>query len=258
LSELVPYLKLLAERGPRIASRELASRFFREPPINAVRRVMEVCETGDAQFTFFIVGTSAKDNPAIIEEMIGRGHEIACHGYEHLRFPLLTPDQMRRDLEQALNLFEKQFSYRLNGFRAPYLEMNDDVYSVLKEQGFSYSSSRMGTDGPNTHPSGIREIPIVVDDWEILIKQNKGLAGLSSEMKNNIADQACYLLHPWRVGQKRHIGALQELISSMRGDIRFPKMEEGANVEDALYLSGDIGEFGLLEIARRIVSGFLK
>ena len=258
MSELVPYLKLLSERGPSIATRELASRFFREAPISAVRRVMDVCESVDARFTFFIVGISAKDNPAIIEEIIDRGHEIACHGHEHLRFPLLTPDWMRRDLEQALELFDKQFSYRLNGFRAPYLEMNDDVYTVLKELGFSYSSSLMGTDGPNIHPSGIREIPIVVDDWEILIKRNEGVAGLAREMKMNTADQACYLLHPWRVGQKRYVSALQELISSRTGNIRFPNMAEGADVKNSVYLSGDIGEFGLLEIARRIIFGALK
>ena len=115
----------------------------------------------------------------------------------------------------------------------------------------------MGLAGPSTHPSGIQEIPIVVDDWDILIKQNKGVVGLNIEMKKNVADQACFLLHPWRVGQKKYVGALQKLLSSTK-NFSFPRMAQGKHKAASVYLGGDIGEFGLLEIAQRILCGILK
>ena len=86
MGELIPYIKTLRERGISISYRELKSRFIREDPKVCIRRIMDLCEKNNAVFTFCIVGVTAEENPNIIKEIISRGHEIACHGYEHFRF----------------------------------------------------------------------------------------------------------------------------------------------------------------------------
>lgn len=253
MGELLPYLRLLSERGAAVAFRELRSRFVREDPKLAVRRVMDVCERHNAKFTFFIVGLCARDNPRMVAEILERGHEVACHGYAHQRMAALSSDEIRRDIERALTLFRTQFGFRPVGFRAPYLEMSDDVYHALAEFEFRYSSSVLASPGPFVHPSGVTEIPVAVDDWTVLIKQSHGVAGLAAEMTRMRRPGACFLLHPWRVGQSRYIGALADFLTASAGT-SFPRLADAVLGASEVYLSGDIGEFGLWELARRSLS----
>jgi hypothetical protein len=250
VGELSAYLRLLGTRGASIACRELASRLFREDPVEATRRVMAVCERHGARFTFFIVGVCARDNPAVMEEILSRGHEIACHGYFHKRFAELGADDIRRDLDAALTFFQRTFGYRMTGFRAPYLDMADHVYAPLAELGFVYSSSVEGAGGAVAHPSGIVEIPIAIDDWAILIRDNGGAEDLAAAMGRRMAPQACFLLHPWRVGQRRFVGALEQILENP-GAAKFTPMNAMLADPQAVALSGDIGELSWLEIAAR-------
>lgn len=253
-NEMIPYVKLLRSRGLAVSARELKSRFFRENPVTAVRRVMDQLERFQGKFTFFVVGVCAEANPAIVEEILNRGHEIACHGYNHIRFNLLSPEEIRRDLERALILFQNKFGYVLKGFRAPYLGMADHVYPVLKEMGFIYSSSVEETDGPFRHSSGIMEYPVSVDDWRILIKENRGAEGLYMEMLQSAQPGRSFLLHPWRVGQKRYVGALVRFLEEQSGTLRFVCMNILSANPRGIALTGDVGEFALREILSRSLS----
>jgi peptidoglycan/xylan/chitin deacetylase (PgdA/CDA1 family) len=255
MSELMPYLRLLAERGPAIAYREVSSRIFREDPVLATRRIMDRCEKHGARFTFFIVGVCAQRNPAIMEEILDRGHEIACHGYLHRRFNKLPPDSVRWDIERSVAYFDKTFNYRLAGFRAPYLEMADFVYPILKEMGFSYSSSTIGNASSIAERHGIVEFPIAIDDWSVLIKRNMGVEELADEMVANLSPGSCFLLHPWRVGQERIVSALDRLFERGKGAWAFPAMRDMTCGAPAIALSGDIGELGWGELVSRALFG---
>lgn len=253
MSELIPYLKLLSTRGPSVAVRELGSRIFREDPVEACRRVMDVCERRGGSFTFFLVGLCAQDNPGFVEEVLGRGHEIACHGHAHHRFGLMSPDEARRDLETALEFYETRFGYRLKGFRAPYLEMPDYLYGLLRELGFTYSSSIAGNGAPEKR-DGVIEYPISVDDWSILIRDNLGMQGLANAMRHELRDGACFLLHPWRVGQRRYIGSVEAVLDASPPS---PFVAMSKMVEDGvgIALTGDVGELAWAEIIRRSILG---
>lgn len=253
MSELIPYLKLLSQRGLPVATRELSSRIFREDPVLACRRMMDVCELHKARFTFFLVGVSAQRNPKFVEEVLDRGHEIACHGHAHYRFGLMSVGEARRDIETAMEFYEKTFRYKLSGFRAPYLEMPDYLYPLLSELGFTYSSSVEG-DGPSFRRDGVVEYPICVDDWRILIRNNLGADGLNREMRAHARSGACFLLHPWRVGQRRYVGAVEQLL--VESDLLpFRKMSEIVELGDGIALTGDIGELSWGEILSRSVFG---
>ncbi len=256
MSEVIPYLRTLAHRGFPIATRELASRVFRENPKQATRRVLDICDRHHARFTFFIVGLCARDNPEVIAEILDRGHEIACHGYRHVRYDLLNDDQACRDLEQAIALFDETFGYRLSGFRAPYLAMREGIYPLLRKLGFDYSSSTM-SDAPGPRKvQDFPEIPIVVDDWQILIRDGAGMNELALRMKVAIRDGACLLLHPWRVGQTYFAPALDEVLAEASSRYHFPTMREFcASDQGAVALSGDIGELSWAELIRRALTG---
>ena len=249
MGELIPYIKTLHERGIAISYRELKSRFIREDPKVCIRRVMDLCEKNNAVFTFCIVGVTAEDNPNVIKEIISRGHEIACHGYEHLRFDLLSYDEVYENLLKAKELFSEKFNYELKGFRAPYLKMSDNVTQALVDLGFIWSSSIEQNNAEHQYSNEIIELPIVLDDWEILIKRNKSSEGLLKAMEANANNGAVFLLHPWRVGQKKYIGALEIFLDKV--NYHCVSTQELVRSKKGIALTGDVGEMSLIEVAKR-------
>jgi len=249
LGELIPYMKTLRERGIVVSYRELKSRFIREAPKICIRRIMDLCEEYASVFTFCVVGVTAEDNPGVIKEMICRGHEVACHGYEHLRFDLLTYDEVYENLQRAKQLFLDKFNYELKGFRAPYLKTSKTVDRALADLGFMWSSSIESKNGMLRDSNGVSELPVVLDDWEILVKRNESHRGLLKSMKANAKDGAVFLLHPWRVGQRGYIRALRMFL----GRVNYPcvSMQELARSQVGMALTGDLGEMSLVEVIRR-------
>ncbi|MGR3173270.1 MAG: polysaccharide deacetylase family protein [Candidatus Scalindua sp.] len=255
MSEFSHYMGILRKRSAGERVRELYSRFIREAPAKSLRRVMDICEKYEAKFTFYFVGISAECNKDFIREIIDRGHEIACHGYHHSCFDLLIKDEIRDDIEKCLVLFEKHFAYNIKGFRAPYLRYSKDTAEVLSELGFVYSSSYMEDDDGSAYNSKLIECPISVDDWTILIKQNRGQKGIYEEISKRRDQHATFLLHPWRVGRRRYVCALERFLDENSGKIKFPNMRDFVDSNEGIALSGDVGEMSLFEVLTRSLRG---
>ena len=125
--------------------------------------------------TFFVVGDVAEAYPSLIREIFEKGHEIACHGYRHIPLDQQTPDQFRNLLEANRNALTRAGAKNIQGFRAPIFSMIEKTawaYKVLKDLGFTYSSSVLPAKNPfygwpefGPRPKmidGILEIPMTV------------------------------------------------------------------------------------------------
>ena len=55
--------------------------------------ILDILEEYDAKGTFFVIGQYAVANPAVTEEIVSRGHEIASHSYEHLNMNRATAER---------------------------------------------------------------------------------------------------------------------------------------------------------------------
>jgi peptidoglycan/xylan/chitin deacetylase (PgdA/CDA1 family) len=64
-------------------------------------RLLELFDEYGAKATFFIVGWAAERKPALIREVVRRGHEPACHSYWHRPVYRLTPEEFREDTQRA-------------------------------------------------------------------------------------------------------------------------------------------------------------
>ncbi len=129
--------------------------------------------------TFFVVGTVAVKYPDLIKEIINKGHEIACHSYNHDSLDKQTPSSFKQDIEQNINALLKNGASEVVGFRAPRFSLTPNTswaHDVLNNAGIKYSSSVLpaknplyGWDGfgftPKKMPNGIIEIPITVDKF---------------------------------------------------------------------------------------------
>jgi peptidoglycan/xylan/chitin deacetylase (PgdA/CDA1 family) len=252
MSELADYLLTLKKRGLSIAMRELKSRFIRQSPVSAIRRIMDLCEKYDSVFTFYITGNTAMREKDFIAEILGRGHSIECHGFNHIRFDLKPEAVIRQDIKTAKMLYQKQFNHTVRGFRAPYLKLNDTLINILKDEGFVFSSSTMG-DISFKYACGLTEMPISICDWHILIKDNSSHDQMLSKMLAHQKDGAVFELHPWRMGQKGYVEVIKKFLKQKTFDC-ISQLRLYEESRKSIALTGDVGELGFGEIVQRIFS----
>lgn len=94
--------------------------------------------------TFFVLGEVAARLPARVREIAAAGHEVACHGYLHLRAGERSPAAYREDLRSARLLLEDLLGVAVAGHRAPEWSLRSPANPRLEQvlaAGFSYDSS---------------------------------------------------------------------------------------------------------------------
>ncbi len=107
-------------------------------------RMLDLLEEHGATATFFVLGWVAERYPALVREIVARGHELACHGHLHRLVYELGPDAFRRDVERARALLQDASGEPVDGFRAAsYSIVADTMWAIdtLIDLGFSYDSS---------------------------------------------------------------------------------------------------------------------
>ena len=141
--------------GPHLLSVDLEDRLsVRRGPVLSidvdtlvrdVQQTLALLDRVQARATFFVVGSVAASIPDLIREVAHRGHELACHGMVHASVDAMTPDEFRRDVEQALEAINKASNVsQVLGFRAPWWSIpgpNHWALELLAATGFAYDSS---------------------------------------------------------------------------------------------------------------------
>lgn len=149
-----------------------------QPPRHGIvtERLLDQLAERDVRGTFFVVGTLAEAEPALLGRVAAGGHEIALHGWTHTRVGELGPQRFREDTRRGKELLEELTGQPCLGYRAPYFSItpgDEWAADVLSELGFAYSSSVLpapnpiaGYPGaprvPFSWPSGLVELPCPV------------------------------------------------------------------------------------------------
>ncbi len=97
-----------------------------------------------AKATFFTLGWVAERYPSLIRRIVDAGHELASHGWDHVRVFTMTPDQFRDDIRRTRVLLEDLAGQKVTGYRAPSFSIDQRTpwaHEILAEEGYAYSSS---------------------------------------------------------------------------------------------------------------------
>ncbi|MCB1007387.1 MAG: polysaccharide deacetylase family protein [Acidobacteria bacterium] len=137
----------------------------RRPPLldeldRLLPELLDLIEQLPARATLFVLGEVAERVPARIREARDRGHEIACHGYLHLRANDRSAGEFRRDLQRAKGLLEDLTGDPVRGFRAPEWSLRSPAnprLRIVAECGFDYDSSLVAAigSGSSENPEGL-------------------------------------------------------------------------------------------------------
>ena len=94
--------------------------------------------------TFFTLGWVAERYPRLIERIVAAGHELASHGFAHVRVGDQSRDQFRADVRDTKRLLEDISGAAVNGYRAASFSIGEKTlwaFDVLADEGYAYSSS---------------------------------------------------------------------------------------------------------------------
>lgn len=198
-----------------------------------VEAILALLSESGAQATFFTLGWIAQRYPGLVRRIVAAGHELASHGYAHLRIHEQTRAEFLQDIRRARSLLEDLAGAEVRGYRAPSFSVGPKTlwaFDCIAEAGYRYSSSvypiRHDLYGmpeaprfPYAPRDGLLEIPVTTARY---FKRNVPAAGggffrllpyavsrgLIRKVNRDEQRPAVFYFHPWELdpGQPRVAG----------------------------------------------------
>jgi polysaccharide deacetylase family protein (PEP-CTERM system associated) len=109
-----------------------------------MERILAMLEASGARATFFTLGWIAERYPQLVRAIVAAGHELASHGYAHLRASEQGEAEFFDDVARAKRLLEDIGGERVRGYRAPSFSIGASnlwAFECLERAGYEYSSS---------------------------------------------------------------------------------------------------------------------
>jgi len=109
-----------------------------------IERVLALLAGANVRATFFTLGWIAERYPGLVRQIIDGGHEIASHGYAHLRATDQACGHFLADIRLAKAVLEDIAGTEVKGYRAPSFSVgprNPWAFDCIVEAGYRYSSS---------------------------------------------------------------------------------------------------------------------
>jgi peptidoglycan/xylan/chitin deacetylase (PgdA/CDA1 family) len=106
-------------RGPATGRPEVALTFDDGPSPDGTPPMLDLLDEHGMRGTFFCLGEQAERHGDLVQEIFGRGHEVATHGYAHQHHLATTAPRLVADLERAVGVISA-ITDRPRHFRPPY------------------------------------------------------------------------------------------------------------------------------------------
>jgi len=107
-------------------------------------RILDLFAEYQVKGTFFTLGWVAERYPDLVRKIVASGHELASHGWEHIRVSTQTPEEFRRDIERTRKLLQDLSGEPVLGYRAASYSIGAGeawAWEQLARAGYRYSSS---------------------------------------------------------------------------------------------------------------------
>jgi hypothetical protein len=109
---------------------------------------------GDSKVSFYLVGELVEWYPDLPRKIRAAGHEVGFHCQVHR--PLMTLADIEHDLQTSA---QWRAENHVTGFRAPMIRTIEEVYPLLAQNGFTYSSSLYAPTGTLLKKGELWELP---------------------------------------------------------------------------------------------------
>ena len=100
-----------------------------------VEGILSVLEEHGAKATFFVGGSWADDNTALVRRIAEAGHEVASHGYFHRDHSALDYDGNYKEIRQSVDFLSLAAGRQIALFAPPSGAYNDDTVLAAESLG---------------------------------------------------------------------------------------------------------------------------
>ena len=107
-------------------------------------RVLALFDEQGVKATFFTLGWVAERYPQIMRRIADEGHELASHGFQHIKVNEQDPEEFRADVRKTKDLLEDLSGQPIKGYRAASFSIGEKTpwaAQILADEGYVYSSS---------------------------------------------------------------------------------------------------------------------
>ncbi|MDP4094150.1 MAG: polysaccharide deacetylase family protein [Bacillota bacterium] len=134
---------------------------------NDIPDILKALGDNGVRATFFIVGQWAEKYPDTVKSISNAGHDIANHGYSHVRMGAIDKAKIKNEIEKCGSVLSAVTGRKIDLFRPPYGDYNDDTITTARNLGY---------------------YPIQWDvdslDWKTDISQDEIMNRLTGKVKN--------------------------------------------------------------------------
>lgn len=95
--------------------------------------MLKTLDDNNVKITFFVGGTWAKSNPALLKTIAEKGHEIANHSYNHPHPNALSKEKNQEQILKTEKIIEEITGIKTALYAPPYGEYNDTVLKAAQE-----------------------------------------------------------------------------------------------------------------------------
>ena len=109
-----------------------------------VDTILEMFAAQGVKATFFTLGWIAEKHPQMVKKIAADGHEVASHGWSHVRVTQQNRQQFQEDVTRTKGYLEDLISKPVLGYRAASYSIGEGnlwALDVLRETEHRYSSS---------------------------------------------------------------------------------------------------------------------
>lgn len=109
-----------------------------------IERILALFEQKEIKATFFTLGWVAERYPSMVKKIVENGHELASHGWEHIRVTQQEQDEFRQDITRTKHFLEDLSGKQIKGYRAAsYSICSENLWALdcLADASYLYSSS---------------------------------------------------------------------------------------------------------------------
>jgi peptidoglycan-N-acetylglucosamine deacetylase len=108
---------------------------------NGLPAILDLLERHGVPATCFCTGDVAQRFPRAVDDLLSRGHELACHGQTHRRFDEIDATAAEWEIGESARAL-RTFGVPVTSFRAPNLRFPNRFLPLLESHAFALDSSQ--------------------------------------------------------------------------------------------------------------------
>jgi peptidoglycan-N-acetylglucosamine deacetylase len=178
-------------------ARAVAFTFDDGPNPHYTPQLMDIFREVGGKATFFMIGEQIDAYPEVAAAVHAEGHELANHTYTHPHLPELALDEAREELVKMDARIRAITGKPVQTFRAPYLNVNDDILSLAGELGYRC----------------INAVNLETHDWE-----QPGVEHILDKTREFVKGGSILLFHDGYGDRSQSIEAVRTLVTELAAE----------------------------------------